>query len=142
MHKIQTLTAWYSLIMGALGFHRFYLYGWRDIIGWLCFFLSCVGIMGVSRMLNLGQDDRISWLMLPILGCTIIYGCATAIYIALMPVDRWHTQYAPNSVNRGMDTEKSAYSLLPAIFGLLMGCGVFLATISFSIQKLFELMYS
>jgi hypothetical protein len=143
MRKNQTLTAWYSLIMGAFGFHCFYLHGYRDIAGWLCLCCSCAGLVGVSRMLNLGQDDRIAWILIPILGCTITYSCAMAIYFALMPAERWYARYAPaNALKTAVEPQKNGLTLLPAILGLLVGGGVFMATITFSIHKLFEVIYA
>ena len=142
MHKSQTLTAWYSLIMGTFGFHRFYLHGYRDIAGWLCLCCSCAGLMGVSRMLNLGQDDRIAWILIPILGCTITYSCAMAIYFALMPAERWYARYVAGTAIIGAESGKTALTIAPAILGLLVGGGVFMATITFSIHKLFEVIYA
>src|SRR5207244_1880940 len=33
--KSKTAATWIALIGGGLGLHRFYLHGWRDVVGWL-----------------------------------------------------------------------------------------------------------
>ena len=35
-YRSKTLASWIALIGGSLGLHRFYLHGFRDPWGWLC----------------------------------------------------------------------------------------------------------
>ena len=53
---------------GRLGLHRFYLHGARDRWAWLQPLPTLVGAYGVWRMRELGVDDRLGWLLVPLLG--------------------------------------------------------------------------
>jgi len=64
--KSKSLATWLALLGGLLGAHRFYLHGWRDPLAWLHPVLSMVGLAGVIRMRNLGQDDHAAWLLIPL----------------------------------------------------------------------------
>ena len=49
----KTLATWLAVIGGALGLHRFYLHGWRDLLGWLHPLPTLLGLAGVQRMRDL-----------------------------------------------------------------------------------------
>ena len=65
-YKSKTLATWIALFGGSLGLHRFYLYGPRDIWGWLWPAPTLLGAYGVQRVLKLGQDDQLAWLLVPL----------------------------------------------------------------------------
>ena len=44
--KNKTLATWLALLLGPLGMHRFYLYGWRDTLGWLMIVPTLLGLNG------------------------------------------------------------------------------------------------
>ena len=44
--KSKTLATWLALALGSLGAHRFYLHGWRDVIGWLHPLPALLGLAG------------------------------------------------------------------------------------------------
>ena len=66
--KNKTVAAWLAFLGGPIGLHRFYLHGMRDWLGWLLPVPTLLGIYGVLRMWNLGQDDVASWILVPVLG--------------------------------------------------------------------------
>jgi hypothetical protein len=132
--RSKTLAAWLALLLGASGLHRVYLYGWRDIFAWLHPVPTLVGLAGVVRMRNLGQDDRIAWLLIPVLGAMLSAGALTAIVWALMPDERWDQRH-----NGGITTQPGRWgAVLAAVVGLLLGGMVLMGTITFSLQKFFE----
>ena len=47
--KNKTLVCWLGLIAGPMGAARFYMYGWRDSIGWSLVLLSMLGMFGFER---------------------------------------------------------------------------------------------
>ena len=77
--KNKTLAAWLAFLGGPLGLHRFYLHGLRDLWGWLLPIPTALGLYGIERVQKVGQDDVLSWWLIPLLGFTIA-GCGlTAI---------------------------------------------------------------
>ena len=73
--KNKTLAAWLTFLGGPFGLHRFYLFGWRDGLGWLMPLPTLLGLYGLQRIRQYGVDDQLSWVLLPILGFCLA-GCA------------------------------------------------------------------
>ena len=95
--KNKTVAAWLAFLGGPLGMHRFYLYGLGDWIGWLLPIPTALGVYGIQRVQQWGQDDQLSWMLIPLLGFTIA-GCALrAILYGLMTPERWNARFNPAS---------------------------------------------
>ena len=93
--KNKTVAAWLAFLGGPLGLHRFYLYGLGDWIGWLLPIPTALGVYGIQRVQQWGQDDQLSWMLIPLLGFTIA-GCALrAILYGLMTPERWNARFNP-----------------------------------------------
>jgi hypothetical protein len=132
VRRDKTAATWLAVVGGTLGLHRFYLHGVRDLVGWLYPLPSLAGLAGVVRMANLGQDDRVAWLLIPLLGLTISAAMLSAIVYALTPDERWAARF-------GQHARPTRWGpVLGAITALLLGAGVLLGTIAFGIQKFFE----
>lgn len=133
-YRSKTLATWIAVLGGALGLHRFYLYGVRDLIGWLHPLPTLVGLVGVIRMRELGQDDRLAWLLLPVLGLLLSAVMLTAIVYGLTPDDKWDARH-----NAGQPGASTGWGpVLGVILALLVGGIVLMGTIAFSGQKFFE----
>ena len=136
--KNKTIAAWLALVGGPLGMHRFYLHGLGDTLGWLLPVPTALGLYGIERVQQHGLDDLWSWLLIPLLGFTIA-GCAlTAIVYGLASRERWNARH-----NRGADAEDIAGStswltIGAVVLALLLGTGVLMASIAFSVQRYFE----
>jgi phosphate/sulfate permease len=51
---------------------------------------TALGLYGIQRVQELGQDDALSWILMPLLGFTIA-GCALqAIVYGLMTPEKWN----------------------------------------------------
>lgn len=132
MRRDKTVATWLAVFGGALGLHRFYLHGPRDWVGWLHPLPTLAGLAGVVRMDNLGQDDRVAWLLIPLLGLSISAAMLAAIVYALTPDERWATRH-------GQPSRATRWGpVLGAVTALLLGAGVLMATIAFGVQKFFE----
>lgn len=132
--KSKTLAAWIALLGGALGLHRFYLHGLADPWGWAFPLPTLLGILGVQRALTLGQDDRLSWLLIPALGLALSAATLSAIVYALMPDERWNARF-----NGGVAASRTGWAaVIAAALALLVGAGVLMATVAFSGQRFFE----
>ncbi|MFM9914716.1 MAG: hypothetical protein ACKVOX_02825 [Rhizobacter sp.] len=133
-YKSKTLATWIAIVGGCLGLHRFYLHGVRDLPGWLHPLPALVGLYGVQRARLLGQDDHLAWVLMPLLGCTIVAGMLAAIVYGLTSDERWHARF--NASRAGPNSGWGA--VLGAILALLVGGVVLMATIAFAAQRYFE----
>ena len=133
--KSKTLSTWIAVIGGLFGLHRFYLHGFRDVQGWLFFVPTLVGWQGVQRMRDLGADDRIAWLLLPVLGVTIAATMSTAIVYGLTPDERWNGRFNPHAAPRA----SGWLVIVGVLVALAIGATALMATIAFSAQRLFEI---
>jgi hypothetical protein len=53
--KNKTLAAWLTFLFGPLGFHRFYLFGLGDTLGWLLPIPTALGFYGFERISQYGR---------------------------------------------------------------------------------------
>ena len=133
--RSKSLATWLAVLAGSLGAHRFYLHGPRDIWAWLHPLPTLAGAAGVLRMDNLGQDDRLAWLLIPMLGLMVAQGMLAAIVMGLTPDERWNARY--NAEVRPPPQTRWT-PILGVIAALMIGAGVLMATIAFSGQRFFE----
>jgi len=133
-YRSKTLATWIAVIGGSLGLHRFYLFGFRDAWGWLHPLPTLIGLYGVQRVFDLGQDDHLSWLLIPLLGLMIAQAMLMAILYGLTPDEKWDTRHNPGSAVHGTRWAP----VLGVIAALMLGAGVLMATIAFSGQRFFE----
>lgn len=134
MVRSKTLATWITLVGGCLGLHRFYLHGFRDPWGWLLPVPTFVGLYGVQRMREFGQDDRLAWVLIPLLGIVVAGTMLAAIVHGLTPDEKWNARH-----NRaGGGPRSGGLAVAGAILALMLGAGVLMATIAFSGQRWFE----
>ena len=132
--KSKTLATWIALIGGSLGLHRFYLFGWRDPLGWLHPWPTLLGLYGLQRVRDFGQDDHAAWVLIPIGGVIIAASMLCAILYGLTPDERWDERF-----NAAGGTSRSGWgAVIGVILALMLGAGVLMATIAFSGQRYFE----
>jgi hypothetical protein len=133
-YKSKSLATWIALAGGSLGLHRFYLHGFRDVVGWLHPWPTLAGLAGIRRVLAFGQDDPASWLLIPLLGLMVAQGMLFAILYGLTPDERWDARHNP-----GLPPGATRWApVLGAIAALMLGAGVLMATIAFGSQRFFE----
>jgi hypothetical protein len=133
-YKSKTLATWITLIGGSLGLHRFYLYGFGDRWGWLHPLPTLIGFYGVQRMESLGQDDRLSWALIPLLGFMLAGTMLMAIIHGLTPDEKWNARYNP-----GSPEHSSGWAVvIGVVLSLLIGAAILMATIAFGGQRYFE----
>ena len=134
-HKSKTLATWIALVGGSLGLHRFYLYGFRDVLGWLLAVPTLLGVYGAQRMRELGMDDRPAWLLTPLLGAMLAATMLTAIVYGLTPDDAWDRRHNPSAPSR----PSGWLVIFGVVAALALGATALMTTIAFSAQRLFEL---
>ena len=133
-YKSKTLATWIALIGGSVGLHRFYLRGPRDTLAWLHAVPTLIGLAGLQRAVELGQDDQLAWLLLPLLGLMLSQAALCAIIYGLTPDERWDARHNPQSPARA-----TAWGpVLGVIAALLIGATALIATIAYGGQRFFE----
>jgi len=133
-YRSKTLATWIAVLGGSLGLHRFYLYGLRDPLGWLHPVPTLLGLHGLQRVQQLGQDDRLSWMLIPLLGLMVAQAMLAAILYGLTPDEQWAERFNP-----GRPVQPTRWGpVLGAIAALMLGAGTLMATIAFSGQRFFE----
>jgi hypothetical protein len=133
-YKSKSLATWIALVGGSFGLHRFYLHGFRDLLGWLHPWPTLAGLVGLQRVQAFGQDDRASWLLVPMLGLMVAQAMLCAILYGLTPDDRWDARHNP-----GLPPRQTRWApVLGAVAALMLGAGVLMATIAFGSQRFFE----
>jgi len=130
----KTLAAWLTVVLGALGAHRLYLYGRHDRLAWAWPLPSLLGLWGVLRLRALGQDDRLAWLLIPLLGLMLSLAMLTAIVYALTPDEQWDARHNP-----GQPVRATGWGpVLAAIVALMLGGAALMGTVAYGGQKFFE----
>ncbi len=133
-YKSKTLATWIAMLGGSLGLHRLYLHGLGDVLAWLHPWPTLLGVIGVQRAIELGQDDRLAWALIPLLGLMLAQGMLMAILYGLTPDEKWDERHNP-----GWPPQRTAWGpVLGVIAALLIGAGVLMATIAFGMQRFFE----
>jgi hypothetical protein len=136
--KNKTLAAWLALVGGPLGLHRFYLHGFGDVLGWLLPIPTALGLYGIERVKQFGQDDAWSWLLIPMLGFTFAATALTAIYFGLMSREKWNARHNPQ-LSPDDEAGGTSWPTIFAVVGaLFLGTTVLTASIVFSFQRYFE----
>lgn len=136
--KNKTLATWLAFWGGPLGLHRFYLYGFADMLAWLLPIPTALGIYGLERVQQLGQDDTLSWLLIPLLGFTIA-GCAlNAIVYGLTDIEKWNLKFNPKADALSACGQTHWGTIIGIATALLIGTAVLMSSLAFSFQRYFE----
>jgi hypothetical protein len=136
--KNKTIATWLTFLGGPLGLHRFYLQGFGDWLGWLLPIPTAMGLYGIERVQQWGQDDQWSWLLIPMLGFTIA-GCAlTAIIYGLMTPEKWNARFNPQAAPDALPGRTNWVTVFGTATSLLIGTTILMASIAFSFQRYYE----
>jgi hypothetical protein len=131
-YRSKTVATWLALLLGSVGMHRFYLFGFADLSAWLHPWPTLLGAVGVLRMLAIGQDDRVAWLLIPLLGLMLAQSMLCAIFYGLTPDERWAARF-------GQPLRPSGWpAVIGVIAALMLGGVALMATLAFAGQKFFE----
>ena len=107
-------------------------------MGWLLSLPTALGLYGIERVMQFGQDDQLSWWLIPLLGFNIAACGLNAIVYGLMSRERWNARYNP-----GVDPEHLAgrttwFTIGGVAVALLVGTAILMSSIVFSFQRYFE----
>jgi hypothetical protein len=138
MIKNKTVAAWLAFVAGPLGLHRFYLHGLGDMLGWLLPIPTALGLYGIQRVDQFGQDDLYSWVLIPLLGFTIA-GCAlTAIVYGLSTPEKWNAKFNSKLDAQAAPGRTNWLTIGAIVLALMFGATSLMSSIVFSFQRYFE----
>lgn len=138
MKKNKTFATWLAFVGGPFGLHRFYLYGMFDWLGWLLPIPSLLGLYGISRANNLGLDDPLAWMLVPLLGFTVA-GCALmAIIYGLMSREKWNARFNKSAAQEDVAGGTNWSTIIAIVLSLMLGTGVLMATLAWSFYNYFN----
>lgn len=136
--KNKTLAVWITFFGGPLGLHRLYLTGRMGTLGWMLPIPTVLGLYGVQRARDIGLEDTLSWVLIPLLGLTMA-GCAlTAIVYGLMDTEKWNRLFNPEAESESGAGKTGWWTIVGLAIALLLGTTVLMSTIAFSFQRYFE----
>jgi hypothetical protein len=136
--KNKTIASWLAFLGGPAGLHRFYLFGMKDLLGWLLPIPTFLGVYGLYRLKVFGVDDSISWVLLPVLGF-VIAGCAlNAIVYGLKPAEQWNAQFNPQVKPDADAGQTNWLTVFAIVLSLLIGGTAMISGITLTIQHYFE----
>lgn len=134
----KTLSALLAFVGGGFGLHRFYLYGWTDTWAWAHAIPTALGLWGIERVRALGQDDPLSWVLLPLLGFSIAAACLSAIVYALMDKTKWNARHNPGLPIEHPAGSTTWFTILVLAGALMLGATGLMSSLAFSFQRYFE----
>ena len=137
-YRYKTLAAWLSFIGGPFGLHRFYLYGWTDLWGWMHPLPTVLGLWGLQRLQSQGVDDPLIWWLLPLLGFQIAQTCLTAILLALQTPAQWNGRHNPSLPADAQPGQTSWMTVGAIVCALLVGAVALMSGIAVGFQRYVE----
>jgi len=136
--KSKTVAAWLAFVGGPLGLHRFYLHGGGDLWGWLHPLPTALGLWGLERMQTLGLDDRLSWLLLPLLGLQLAQTCLMAILYGLQTPERWNARHNPRLAADDRAGNTGWNTIGAVVCALLLGATALMSALAFSFERYYQ----
>ncbi len=118
--------------------HRFYLYGWSDLIGWIHPIPTALGLYGLQRVQAHGLDDPWSWVLIPLLGFNLAACALTSIIYGLMPTERWNARFNPTLPMDAPSGRTHWLAIGAVVISLLLGASILMASLAYSFQRYFE----
>ncbi len=134
----KTITVVLAVLGGTLGLHRFYLKGLGDWVGWLHPVPTALGWWGIERVLAYGQDDKLSWVLIPLLGLSMAMACLAGIVYALMDREKWNREFNPDHPADAASGGTSWITIGALIAALMVGTVSFMGSLAFGIQHYFQ----
>jgi hypothetical protein len=129
-HKNKTLATFLASVLGGFGTHRFYLYGKKDMGGWLHLVTVPISILAIAT-----GGDRPAIFLAGAFVLSMLSGFIEALVIGLTPDDKWD---ALHNVNSG----KLSSSDWPLAILLVLTAGGGATAVIAAIARSFDLLYT
>ena len=128
-HKNKTLATLLAVVLGGFGIHRFYLYGMRDVWGWLH-----LVTVPVSLAIWLATPEQQLLFVGGLFVVSILAGLLEALVIGLTPDQRWDADHNPAS---GRQSSSGWPVILLLILAMASGTTGLIAAIARTFDLLF-----
>ncbi len=129
------MTAALAFFLGSLGAHRFYLYGKRDVYGWLHLLGTLLGIPGVLLLIGSERTSALGWVLTVPGAISLFAAFLAAMVYGLRPDEKWDAQFNPQSQQRS----RSGWSVIfVVIFSLFIGAMLLMTGLAVTFQTYFE----
>lgn len=133
--RSKTVTAALAFLLGTLGAHRFYLYGWRDKFGWAHLAGTLLGIPGVLLLIATERSSTPGWILAVVGGISLFAAFLAAIVYGLRPDEKWDAQFNAQSEQHS----RSGWTVIfVVIFSLFIGAMLLMTGLALSFQTYFE----
>ena len=108
------------------------------MLGWLLPLPTALGLYGIERVMQFGQDDQMSWWLIPLLGFNIAANGLNAIIYGLMSREKWNALYNPGAAAEDLSGQTTWFTIGGVAMALLVGTAILMSSIVFSFQRYFE----
>ncbi|NMM27935.1 MAG: NINE protein [Glaciimonas sp.] len=96
-HKNKTAATLLATLLGGLGLHRVYLYGWQDKWAWLHF-----ASLPISMLIALMAPSQ-PWMFTgSLFVLSVLAGCIESLAIGVTSDEAWDARFNPNSGRQSM----------------------------------------
>ena len=133
--RSKTVTATLAFFFGSLGAHRFYLYGKRDLYGWIHLICTLCGIPGVLLLIFTQRTSAPGWVLAVPGAISLFSAFLSAIVYGLRPDEKWDAQFNPQN----QQSSHSGWAVIfVVIFSLFIGAMLMMAGLAVSFDTYFE----
>jgi TM2 domain-containing membrane protein YozV len=133
--RSKTLTAALAFLLGSLGAHRFYLYGWRDVYGWAHLVFTLLAIPGILLLVASERTSTLGWILAVPGAISLFAAFLAALVYGLRPDEKWDAQFNAQTQQRS----RSGWTVIfVVIFSLFIGAMLLMASLAVSFQTYFE----
>ena len=133
--RSKTITALLAFLLGSVGAHRFYLYGWRDGFGWAHLIGTALGIPGVLLLIASERASALGWALVMPGAASVLAAFLGAIVYGLRPDQKWDAQFNAGQSSRS----QSGWGVIfVVIFSLLIGAFLLMSGLAVTFQTYFE----
>jgi TM2 domain-containing membrane protein YozV len=129
-HKNKTFATFLALILGGLGAHRFYLYGWKDLWAWLHFATLLISLLLVYTITDLTLMFAAGPLIISVLVSFI-----ETLVIGLTPDEQWDAKH-----NQG--SGRKSQSGWPVVVLLVLTVGMGSTALFATLARTVDLLYT
>lgn len=129
-HKNKTLTTFLASILGGVGAHRFYLFGKKDVWGWV----HLASLPCVLFLIWLIPDQPLLFTAAPLV-VSILAAFIEALVIGLTPDEKWDAEHNPSS-------GRQSVSGWPLAILLVLTLGVGAIAVIAAIARTFDLLFT
>lgn len=108
------------------------MWAWAHVIP------TALGLWGLDRVMTYGQDDKLSWMLLPLLGISLSVACLTGIVYALRTPEQWNASHNPLADPEAKPGRTSWLTIGALVCLLMLGATSLMAGLAFGFQRFFE----